>query len=78
MTTEWMGGTLRSGETRMSQVPRGCVLLGTLQQSPSRSDPTLLTDVNFIVNLMLLTEMPSEASQKVGAGVRWRGLRTKV
>ncbi|KAG6373808.1 TIP41-like family-domain-containing protein [Boletus reticuloceps] len=46
------------------------------RQLPRRNDLTPLTDVNFIAKV--LTEMPCEASQKVGAGTRWRGLRTKV
>lgn len=46
------------------------------QQLPRRNDLTPLTDVNFIAKV--LTEMPSETSQKVGADTRWRGLGTKV
>ncbi|KAF8556172.1 type 2A phosphatase activator TIP41 [Imleria badia] len=46
------------------------------RQLPRRNDLTPLTDVNFIAKV--LTEMPSEASQQVGAGTRWRGMRTKV
>ena len=46
------------------------------QQLPRRNDLTLLTDANFIAKV--LTEMPPEASQKVGASTRWRGLRTEV
>ncbi|KIK96821.1 hypothetical protein PAXRUDRAFT_825547 [Paxillus rubicundulus Ve08.2h10] len=46
------------------------------RQLPSRNDLTPLTDANFIAKI--LTEMPTEASQKIGGGTRWRGLRTKV
>ncbi|KIJ69786.1 hypothetical protein HYDPIDRAFT_22950 [Hydnomerulius pinastri MD-312] len=46
------------------------------RQLPKRNDLTPLTDANFIAKV--LTEMPAEASQKIGAGTRWRGLRTKV
>ncbi|KAG9317816.1 hypothetical protein JVU11DRAFT_2041 [Chiua virens] len=57
-------------------VTGGFISLKTLQQLPRRNDLTPLTDVNFIAKV--LTEMPSEASQKAGAGTGWRGLRTKV
>ncbi|EGO02100.1 hypothetical protein SERLA73DRAFT_86268 [Serpula lacrymans var. lacrymans S7.3] len=43
---------------------------------PKRDDMTPLTDPNFIAKA--LTEMPPEASQRTGAGTRWRGLGTKV
>ncbi|KAG6330918.1 hypothetical protein ID866_8168, partial [Astraeus odoratus] len=46
------------------------------QQLPRRHDLTPLTDANWVAKI--LTEMPAEATQKVGAGTRWRGLRTKV
>ncbi|KII95255.1 hypothetical protein PLICRDRAFT_169924 [Plicaturopsis crispa FD-325 SS-3] len=41
---------------------------------PRRDDLTPLTDPNFIAKT--LTEMPSHATQKDGAGTRWRGLGT--
>lgn len=46
------------------------------QQLPRRDDLTPLTDPNFVGKI--LTEMPSETSQRVGASTGWRGLGTKV
>ncbi|KAF9236236.1 TIP41-like family-domain-containing protein [Melanogaster broomeanus] len=46
------------------------------RQLPKRNDLTPLTDANFIAKV--LSEMPTEASQHLGAGTRWRGLRSKV
>ncbi|KAI1796138.1 type 2A phosphatase activator TIP41 [Ganoderma leucocontextum] len=42
---------------------------------PRRDDLTPLTDPMWIAKI--LTEMPSEISQEVGAGTKWRGLGTK-
>jgi type 2A phosphatase activator TIP41 len=46
------------------------------RQLPRRDDLTPLTDPNFVANI--LTEMPSEVSQQVGASTGWRGLGTKL
>ncbi|KAI6127415.1 TIP41-like family-domain-containing protein [Pisolithus croceorrhizus] len=46
------------------------------RQLPRRNDLTPLTDANWIAKV--LSEMPVEASQKAGAGTKWRGLRTKL
>ncbi|KAI0258487.1 type 2A phosphatase activator TIP41 [Gloeopeniophorella convolvens] len=43
---------------------------------PRRDDLMLLTDPNFICKV--LSDMPKEASQRVGAGTGWRGLGTSV
>jgi type 2A phosphatase activator TIP41 len=46
------------------------------RQLPRRDDLKPLTDPNFIAKI--LTEMPSDNSQKVGASTGWRGLGTKL
>ncbi|KAI6163269.1 TIP41-like family-domain-containing protein [Pisolithus thermaeus] len=46
------------------------------RQLPRRNDLTPLTDANWIAKV--LSEMPVEATQKAGAGTKWRGLRTKL
>jgi type 2A phosphatase activator TIP41 len=61
---------------RVSHTTRSWTCLTPLQQLPRPNDLTPLTDVNFISKV--LTEMPSEASQNIAAGTRWRGLRTQV
>lgn len=46
------------------------------QKLPMRDDLTPLTDPAWIAKI--LTELPNEISQEIGAGTRWRGLGTKV
>ena len=55
-----------------------CVLIRSsiLQQLHRRDDLTPLTDPTFIAKV--LTDMPSQASQEIGAPTGWRGLGTKV
>ncbi|KAL7282599.1 hypothetical protein ACG7TL_004070 [Trametes sanguinea] len=43
---------------------------------PKRDDLTPLTDPMWIAKI--LSEIPSEISQEIGAGTKWRGLGTKV
>ncbi|TFK94222.1 type 2A phosphatase activator TIP41 [Polyporus arcularius HHB13444] len=43
---------------------------------PKRDDLTPLTDPMWIAKV--LTEMPSEITQEVGAGTRWKGLGSRV
>ncbi|KZT24567.1 type 2A phosphatase activator TIP41 [Neolentinus lepideus HHB14362 ss-1] len=43
---------------------------------PKRNDLTPLTDPMWIAKI--LTEMPSDVSQGIGAGTQWRGLGTRV
>ncbi|OCH86225.1 type 2A phosphatase activator TIP41 [Obba rivulosa] len=43
---------------------------------PKRDDLTPLTDPTWIAKV--LSDMPTEISQEVGAGTRWRGLGTKL
>jgi len=66
---------------RVSESPE--VLCSTLmsfmyhgQLLPRRDDLTPLTDPTFIGKI--LTEMPSETSQRNGASTGWRGLGTKM
>ena len=46
------------------------------QRLPKRDDLTPLTDPMWIAKI--LTEMPVEIAQEVGAGTRWKGLGSKV
>jgi len=50
--------------------------LSSLQQLPSKTDLTPLTDPNFIAKA--LSVLTSAASQKYGAGTGWRGLGTQL
>ncbi|KAI0751049.1 type 2A phosphatase activator TIP41 [Daedaleopsis nitida] len=43
---------------------------------PKRDDLTPLTDPMWIAKI--LSEMPADISQEVGAGTRWKGLSTKI
>ncbi|CAL1700500.1 unnamed protein product [Somion occarium] len=46
------------------------------RQLPKRDDLTPMTDPNWIAKV--LTGMPSEVTQRAGAGTKWRGLGTKL
>ena len=62
----------------LSMMHSACVLICTLilQQLHKRDDLTPLTDPTFIAKV--LTDMPSQASQEIGASTGWRGLGSKV
>lgn len=53
-----------------------CILTHRSQRLPKRDDLTPLTDPMWIAKI--LSEIPSEVSQEVGAGTKWRGLGTKI
>lgn len=76
-----MGSAIRPrqmGERHMSYVWSviHCILTHRSQRLPKRDDLTPLTDPMWIAKI--LSEIPSEVSQEVGAGTKWRGLGTKI
>lgn len=71
-----MGSSLRLPEEGMVLTSKDIVSHSSFQHLRNKDDLTQLTDSAYVAKI--LSETPSELSQKEGAKTGWRGLGTRL